>query len=89
FAGSTVPDGADEEGYSWCKAPRLDGLPYETGAIARQLVDGHPLVRVLVAQDGGSVRSRVVARLLELARTTRAMEGWLRSIEPNAPWCAT
>ncbi|WP_310118426.1 nickel-dependent hydrogenase large subunit [Azospirillum sp. BE72] len=89
FAGSTVPDGADQEGYSWCKAPRLAGLPYETGAIARQLVHGHPLIRALVVQDGGSVRSRVVARLLELARTTSAMEGWLRAIEPNGPWCAT
>nr|WP_246513219.1 nickel-dependent hydrogenase large subunit [Azospirillum picis] len=88
FAGSTVPDGSDEDGYSWCKAPRLGGLPYETGAIARQLVDGQPLVRALVAEDGGSVRSRVVARLLELARTTRAMEGWLRAIDPSGPWYA-
>ncbi|WP_376961730.1 nickel-dependent hydrogenase large subunit [Azospirillum sp. A26] len=88
FSGSTVPDGMDETGYSWCKAPRLDGLPYETGAIARQLVDGHPLIRALAAQDGGSVRSRVIARLLELARTTDAMEGWLRAIDPSAPWCA-
>ncbi|SMF48453.1 hydrogenase large subunit [Azospirillum oryzae] len=88
FAGSTVPDGMDETGYSWCKAPRLAGLPYETGAIARQLVDGHPLIRALVAQDGGSVRSRVVARLLELARTTDVMESWLRAINPAAPWCA-
>ncbi len=87
FAGSTVPDGMDETGYSWCKAPRLGGLPYETGAIARQLVDGHPLIRALVAQDGGSVRSRVIARLLELARTTDAMEGWLRAIDPVASWC--
>ncbi|WP_245636829.1 nickel-dependent hydrogenase large subunit [Azospirillum thiophilum] len=87
FAGSTVPDGMDEDGYSWCKAPRLAGLPYETGAIARQLVDGHPLVRALVAQDGGSVRSRVIARLLELARTTCTMEGWLRAIDIAGPWC--
>jgi hydrogenase large subunit len=87
FAGFTVPDGMDETGYSWCKAPRLAGRPYETGAIARQLVDGHPLIRALVAQDGGSVRSRVVARLLELARTTDEMESWLRAIEPAAPWC--
>ncbi|PWC34378.1 nickel-dependent hydrogenase large subunit [Azospirillum sp. TSO35-2] len=87
FAGSTVPDGLDETGYSWCKAPRLAGLPFETGAIARQLVDGHPLIGALVAQDGGSVYSRVIARLLELARTTRAMEGWLRALDPSGPWC--
>ncbi|MGQ9369505.1 nickel-dependent hydrogenase large subunit [Azospirillum sp. ST 5-10] len=88
FAGSTVPDGDDAEGYSWCKAPRLAGLPYETGAVARQMVDGHPLVRALVARDGAGVRARVVARLLELARTTVAMEGWARALEPAGPWCA-
>ncbi|MBP2233204.1 hydrogenase large subunit [Azospirillum agricola] len=88
FSGSTVPDGADEEGYSWCKAPRLAGLPYETGAVARQLIDGHPLVRALVVADGANVLSRVVARLLEIARTARAMEGWLRNLDPAGPWCA-
>ncbi len=88
FAGSTVPDGADEEGYSWCKAPRLAGRPYETGAIARQLIDGQPLILALVADGGGNVRSRVVARLLEKARTIRAMEAWLRGLDLAGPWCA-
>ncbi|AWK89707.1 nickel-dependent hydrogenase large subunit [Azospirillum thermophilum] len=96
FEGSTVPEmGAPEpagpegtqDGYSWCKAPRLAGLPYETGALARQLVDGQPLVAALVARDGGTVMSRVVARLLEIARTVRAMEGWVRALEPAGPWC--
>ncbi|HYD68721.1 nickel-dependent hydrogenase large subunit [Azospirillum sp.] len=87
FAGTTVPDADDETGYTWCKAPRLDGEPYETGAIARQMVDGQPLVRALVARDGGSVFSRVVARLIELARTVCAMEGWVRALDAQAPWC--
>lgn len=87
FAGTTVPDTADQEGYSWCKAPRLAGRPYETGAIARQLIDGQPLIRALVADGGGNVRSRVVARLLEMARTIGAMEGWLRALDPAGPWC--
>lgn len=88
FAGSTVPDGEDEEGYSWCKAPRLAGQPFETGAVARQMVDGQPLVTALVARDGANVSVRVVARLLELARTVIAMEGWARALEPAGPWCA-
>ncbi|MDD3445875.1 MAG: nickel-dependent hydrogenase large subunit, partial [Zavarzinia sp.] len=67
YEGSTVPDGADETGYTWCKAPRLDGLPFETGALARQLIDAHPLAMALVASGGGNVFSRVVGRLLELA----------------------
>ncbi|MFK8251914.1 nickel-dependent hydrogenase large subunit [Ancylobacter terrae] len=88
FEGFTFPDAADETGYSWCKAPRLDGLPYETGAVARQLVDGQPLLRAIVAAGGGSVFARVVARLVETARTLVAMEQWVRELEPGAPWCA-
>ena len=88
FAGSTLPDAADETGYTWCKAPRLFGRPFETGALARQVVDGQPLLTALVAEGGGSVYSRVVARLLETARTLVAMEAWVRALEPDAPWCA-
>lgn len=88
FDGFTLPDAADEDGYSWCKAPRLGGAPYETGAVARQMVDGQPLVRALVAAGGGSVFVRVVSRLVETARTLIAMEQWVRTLEPGAPWCA-
>ena len=88
FDGSTLPDADDETGYTWCKAPRLGGLPFETGALARQMVDGHPLVRDIVARGGGSVLARVVARLVETARTLIAMELWVRQMRPGEPWCA-
>lgn len=88
FEGSTLPDGLDETGYTWCKAPRLAGRPYETGAFARQVVAGHPLARDLAAREGANVRSRVVGRLVETARTLIAMEGWVRELQPGAPWCA-
>lgn len=88
FDGSTFPDAADETGYTWCKAPRLAGLPYETGAFARQVVAGHPLARDLAAREGANVRSRVIGRLIETARTLVAMEGWVRELQPGAPWCA-
>ncbi|MFH3480118.1 nickel-dependent hydrogenase large subunit [Xanthobacter variabilis] len=88
FEGSTFPDAADEAGYTWCKAPRLAGQPFETGALARQVVDAHPLARDLAAREGASVRARVVARLLETARTLLAMTDWVRALEPSAPWCA-
>ena len=55
FEGSTIPTDM-REGYSWCKAPRLNGTPMEVGALARQLIDGHPLVRALVSESGGNVR---------------------------------
>lgn len=86
FAGSTLPDAADTVGYTWCKAPRLAGLPFETGAVARQAIAGQPLVRALLARDGAGVLARVVARLIETATTTLAMEGWLRGLDPRGPW---
>ncbi len=87
FEGATVPDANREDAYSWCKAPRLDGLPMETGALARQWIDGHPLIRNLVARDGGNVRNRVVARLLEFTRVVPAMERWLEALDPAEPFC--
>ncbi|MEW8440500.1 MAG: nickel-dependent hydrogenase large subunit, partial [Candidatus Thiodiazotropha taylori] len=52
FEGVTLPDAEIEQAYSWCKAPRLDGKVVEVGALARQQVDGHPLIRDLVSQSG-------------------------------------
>lgn len=84
--GCTLPSNDNPAGYTWCKAPRLDGQAMETGALARQVVDGHPLALDLIA-DGGSVLARVVARLLELARVVPAMENWISALRPGAPFC--
>ena len=82
FAGETRPDEAMRAGaYSWCKAPRLAGRPVEVGALARQVVDGHPLARALA---GGGVLARVAGRLLELARTQILMERLAAAIDPAA-----
>lgn len=81
--GQTLPDeDMSEPAYTWCKAPRIDGKPYETGAVARQLIDGHPLARSLV-EAGGGVLARVACRLLEVARVTILMEELLESIDPQ------
>jgi hydrogenase large subunit len=69
--------------YSWCKAPRLGGKGFEVGALARQVVDGHPLARALA---GGGVLARVAGRLLELARTQELMERLAAGIEPGASY---
>ncbi|MEE3624071.1 nickel-dependent hydrogenase large subunit [Nitrospirillum sp. BR 11752] len=82
----TPPDATRDDAYSWCKAPRLEGEVAEVGALSRQLVAGHPLPRDLVARDGATVEARVVARLLEVALVTMAMERWLRAIDPAAPF---
>ena len=41
-----------------------------------------------VADGGGNVLSRVVARLLELARVVPQMERWVREIVPGEPFFA-
>lgn len=86
FNGATHPD-ADmaEPAYSWCKSPRLDGGIAEVGAIARQVVDGHPLARDL-AGAGTDVRSRVVGRILEIARTLPAIEAWAAGLTSDADY---
>ncbi|HET7831777.1 MAG TPA: nickel-dependent hydrogenase large subunit [Gallionella sp.] len=86
-AGYTLPQPDKAGAYSWCKAPRLDGRVVETGALARQLVTGHPLVRDLVVRYGGNVTARVVARLLEIARVLPVMEQWVRRIRPGELFC--
>lgn len=85
--GVTLPDADKPFAYTWCKAPRWRGRVAEAGAIARQVVDGQPLIRDLIARDGGNVASRVIARLLELARVIPAMERWVRELRPGEPWC--
>jgi len=87
YDGVTVPDAEARDGYTWCKAPRLDGRVVEVGALARQVVDGQPLLRDLVGRSGGNVRNRVIARLLEIARVVVAMEGWARELKPGQPCC--
>ena len=86
-AGFTLPQPGKAGAYSWCKAPRLDGRVVETGALARQLVAGHPLVRDLVARHGGNVTARVIARLLEIARVLPVMEEWVRRLRPGEAFC--
>ena len=82
--GRTLPDAEmAAPAYSWCKAPRLDGQSLETGALARQAVDGHPLA-VALAAAGGGVLARVAGRLLEIARTQSLMEDWCDAIRPEA-----
>jgi hydrogenase large subunit len=87
--GSTLPVVEKDGAYSWCKAPRVGGQVVETGALARQVVAGHPLARDMIAGYGGSVAARVVARLLELALVLPAMERWLTELAPGEPWCIT
>ena len=84
YDGQTCPDGEmPDPAYSWCKAPRIDGQTFETGALARQVVDGHPLA-VALALGGADARARVIGRLLEIARTVPQLERWAMALQPGA-----
>jgi hydrogenase large subunit len=85
--GLTEPDADKPGAYTWNKAPRLSGQVVETGAIARQLAAGHPLVHDAVARHGGTVFTRVLARVLELARVVPLIEAWLQALQPQQPYC--
>ncbi|MBX9612568.1 MAG: nickel-dependent hydrogenase large subunit [Burkholderiales bacterium] len=85
--GITRPEPDKPDAYTWNKAPRLNGQVVETGAIARQLASGQPLVRDTVARHGGTVYTRVLARLMELARVVPMVEEWLQHIRPTEAFC--
>ncbi|PWB80061.1 MAG: HupV protein [Methylocystaceae bacterium] len=85
----TIPDMRREEAYSFAKAPRLEGRAVEVGALARQAVAGHPLIRDLLRRAGASnVFARVVARLLEIALLIEAAQTWTRELRLDGPFCA-
>jgi len=86
--GLTQPFMDKPEAYTWNKAPRLNGQVIETGAIARQLTSGQGLITDAVRRTGANVHTRVLARLIELARVLPMMEDWLRALRPGEPWHA-
>jgi len=72
------PDMSSSRAYTWAKAPRYDGLPFEAGALARECVSGTyprlgtvihasvPSVPGLPLNPKGSVFDRMAAKAVEL-----------------------
>jgi hydrogenase large subunit len=75
--GQTVPSPDKANGYSWLKAPRYGGVPYETGALARMWVNGD-------YRAGVSVMDRHLARAQETSKIAHAMSGWLEQVNLSA-----
>jgi hydrogenase large subunit len=76
--GATDPDPEKAGAYSWLKAPRYDGVPYEVGPLARMWINGD-------YRQGISVIDRHAARALEAKKIAEAMEEWLMQLKPGAP----
>ncbi len=68
--GSTVPQYPKAGAYSWLKAPRYNGTPYETGPLARMWANGD-------YQNGVSVMDRHAARAYEALKVAQAMSTWV------------
>lgn len=64
--------------YSWIKAPRYEGEPYETGPLARMMING-------LYQKGISVHDRHKARAIEALTIVEALPGWLDAIKLGGP----
>jgi hydrogenase large subunit len=76
--GMTEPDAEKEGSYSWLKAPRYDGQPYEVGPLARMWVNGD-------YRQGISVIDRHAARVIEAKKLADAMEEWVLQLKPGEP----
>lgn len=97
--GETRPAPSKKDAYSWLKAPRYGGEPYEVGPLARVMVallDGS-LPELTTETEAAlkelgfqrrhlySVTGRHLARALEAKVIARAMRQWLLEIRPNQP----
>jgi hydrogenase large subunit len=89
-SGQTIPQHPKNRAYSWLKAPRYAGAPYEVGPLARMWVNGD-------YRSGISVMDRHRARAQETRKIARAMQAWLGQLiatgpvytRPNVPSSAT
>ncbi|MCX6902152.1 MAG: nickel-dependent hydrogenase large subunit [Verrucomicrobia bacterium] len=72
----TIPLYPKGNAYSWLKAPRYGGVPYEVGPLARMAVNGDYV-------NGISVMDRHIARAREARKIALAMRGWLAALNPG------
>lgn len=72
----TEPDMDKEKAYSWVKAPRYKGVPFEVGPLARLLLSGE-------YKNGISAMDRTIARALEAKKITEVMKILLEQIVPG------
>ncbi|MBO2536517.1 nickel-dependent hydrogenase large subunit [Rummeliibacillus suwonensis] len=72
----TEPDMDKEKAYSWVKAPRYKGLPFEVGPLARLILSG-------AYNNGISAMDRTIARVLEAKKITEIMKILLQQLIPG------
>ena len=75
-AGVTTPQYPKSGAYSWLKAPRYSGAPYEVGPLARMWVNGD-------YRRGISVMDRHAARAQEALKIAQAIQSWTGQLAVN------
>jgi hydrogenase large subunit len=76
--GQTIPQNPKTNAYSWLKAPRYSGVPYEVGPLARMWVNGD-------YRQGISVMDRHAARAQETLKIAQAMKTWVTQLQSSGP----
>lgn len=76
FEANTEPDIKKGDAYSWVKAPRYKGLPYEVGPLARMWLCGD-------YRNGISTMDRTLARALEAKKIADILLILLSNLIPN------
>jgi len=79
-SGKTDPLYAKDKAYSWIKATRYGGMPYEVGPLARMWVNDE-------YRRGISVMDRHQARAREALKIAQAMRGWADQLQVGQPVC--
>lgn len=74
--GETIPAYGRSPGYTWLKAPRHRGKPYETGPLARMTVNGY-------YRGGCSSMDRVLARAEETKLLAERLPQWVHALVPD------
>ncbi|MGV8981404.1 nickel-dependent hydrogenase large subunit [Clostridium sp.] len=74
---TTTPSFGKAGAYTWLKAPRYNGIPYEAGSLARTWISGD-------YRNGVSVMDRHIARYTETAKIAANMQTWLSQIVAGA-----
>lgn len=84
--GVTKPVPKRKGAYSWIKAARYFGHSIETGPLARQLINGDPLITDLVNKLGVNTFTRTVARLHEILLLMQQLIKWVEEIDIHKPF---
>ncbi len=83
--GSTQPCLDKFKAYTWIKAPRYENNVIEVGPLARWVINDDPLICDYFNKYKSSVFVRILAKIHESIRLLKAVEDWLKEIDPEEP----